>query len=237
MTIFNITIISDTVCPFCYLGRARLSRVITLYRKTVPGGSSSTFNIRWHACRLDDNPPAKSVLVTDVAAKKFGADRLVAKREWMSQLGAQEGFTFTFGGRIGNTRDSHRVIQLGRTKGAEVEDRGAMVVMKMLFEEGGDITSWYDLAGAAETAGIEAAETKAWLEGGGGEQVDSEVEQAHARGYRGVPTFIIDDRYEVDGAADVSDFLEQFVLARDEESAASIYSSPDEQRTEGVCFL
>ncbi|KAK9441767.1 DSBA-like thioredoxin domain-containing protein [Metarhizium brunneum] len=158
--------------PFCYLGRARLSRAITLYRKTIPGGSSSTFKIRWHACLLDVKPPAESVLVTDVAAKKFGADRLVA----------QEGFRFTFSGGIGNTRDSHRVIQLGRTEGAEVEDRAAMAAMEMFFEGGGDFTSWDDLAGGAETAGIEAAETKAWLEGGGGEQVDSEVEQAHERG-------------------------------------------------------
>lgn len=90
--------------PFCYLGRARLSRAIALYRKTVPGVSSSTFKIRWHACRLYVNPPAESVLVTNGAAKKFGADRLVAKRERMSQLGAQEGFTFTFSERIGNTR-------------------------------------------------------------------------------------------------------------------------------------
>ncbi|KID91748.1 DSBA-like thioredoxin domain containing protein [Metarhizium guizhouense ARSEF 977] len=57
-----------------------------------------------------------------------------------------------------------------------------MAAMEMFFEEGGDFTSWDDLAGGAETAGIEAAETKAWLEGGGGEQVDSDVEQAHERG-------------------------------------------------------
>lgn len=106
-----------------------------------------------------------------MAAKKFGADRPVA----------QEGFTSTFSGWVGNTRDSHRVIQLGRTKGAEVEDRAAMAAMEMFFEGGGDFTSWDDLASGAETAGIEAAETKAWLEGGG-EQVDSEVEQAHERG-------------------------------------------------------
>lgn len=238
MAVFNITIISDTVCPFCYLGRARLERAITLYRKTVPGGSSSTFNIRWYAYRLDLNPPTESVLVTDVAAKKFGAERLTSKRERMRQLGAQEGFTFTFSGRIGNTHDSHRVIQLGRTKGPEVEDRLAMAVMKMFFEEDGDVTSWEDLARAAETVGIPVAETKAWLEDGGGrEQVDMEVEEAYARGFRGVPTFIINDKYEVDGAADVSDFLEQFVLARNEESAARIGSSSVDKCTDGVCAL
>ncbi|OAQ66189.1 DSBA oxidoreductase [Pochonia chlamydosporia 170] len=237
MTTFNITIISDTVCPFCYLGRARLSRAIALYRKTVPQGSSSTFNITWHAYRLDLNPPTSSILVTDVAAKKFGADRLVAKRERMKQLGAQEGFNFTFNGRIGNTRDSHRVIQLGRTKGAEVEDRVAMAVMGMFFEEDGDITSWDDLGRAAERAGIAAWETRAWLEGeGGGEVVDREVEEAYARGFKGVPTFVINEKYVVDGAADVSDFLEQFVLARDESAEIGDSGSGD-KCVDGVCAV
>ncbi|KID99656.1 DSBA oxidoreductase, partial [Metarhizium majus ARSEF 297] len=167
MTIF-ITIISDTVCPSATSAVPVSPAPSRSTEKTVPGGSSSTFKIRWHTCRLDVNPSAESVLVTDAVAKKFDANRLVAKRERMSQLGAQEGFTFTFTGRIGNTRDSHRVIQLGRTKGAEVEDRAAMAAMEMFFTEGGDFTSWDDLAGGAETAGIEAAETKAWLEGGGG---------------------------------------------------------------------
>ncbi|OAA50560.1 DSBA oxidoreductase [Metarhizium rileyi] len=238
MTVFNITIISDTVCPFCYLGRARLARAITIYRKTVPGGSSSTFNIRWHAYRLDLEPPTESALVTDVAARKFGADRLVAKRARMSQLGAQEGFTFTFGGRIGNTHDSHRVIQLGRTKGAEVEDRVAMAVMKMFFEEDGDITSRDDLARAAETAGIPGPETKAWLEGAAGvREVDGEVEEAYARGYKGVPTFIINGKHEVDGAADVSDFLEMFALAKDEENATKVETQSTDWCIDSACAL
>jgi predicted DsbA family dithiol-disulfide isomerase len=154
----------------------------------------------------------------------------------MRQLGAQEGFTFTFNGRIGNTRDSHRVIQLGRTKGAEVEDRVAMAVMRMFFEGGGDITSWDDLVLAAETAGISAAETRAWLAGEcGGHEVDNEVDEAYARGFRGVPTFIINDKYEVDGAADVSDFLEQFVLASDPESTKKPDPSSADQCSDEFC--
>ncbi|KFG79011.1 hypothetical protein MANI_012041 [Metarhizium anisopliae] len=151
MTIF-ITIISDTVCPSA-----------TSAVPVSPAPSRSTEKQspadprRPPLAHLPPGrqTPAESVLVTDVAAKKFGADRPVA----------QEGFTFTFSGWVGNTRDSHRVIQLGRTKGAEVEDRAAMAAMEMFFK------------------------------GGAGEQVDSEVEQAHERGYRGVPTFIINDKH------------------------------------------
>lgn len=220
MTNFDIKIISDTVCPFCYLGAARLDRAIALYRKTVPGGSTSVFTIRWSAFRLDSDPPAASVPVREVAAKRFGADRLAAKSERMAQLGASEGFNFTFAGRIGATRDSHRVVHLGRSKGGDVEDRVAREVMRMFFEEGGDITAWDDLVGAAERAGIRPEETRRWLEDGmGGDEVDAEVEEAERMGLKGVPTFVVNGKHVVDGAEDVFGFMELF--ARVDEEAQS----------------
>ncbi|KAK5995538.1 hypothetical protein PT974_03947 [Cladobotryum mycophilum] len=198
MTSYDITIISDTVCPFCYLGRARLNRSIQLYKKTVPGGSSSTFNIRWHAYQLDRNASSTPVHVRDVAAQRFGQDRLPAKVERMAQLGASEGFNFTFDGKIGNSRDSHRVSHLGRDKGgADMEDR--------------------DLATAAERAGIPREETLEWLEEGkGGEEVDREVDEAVKMGVHGVPKFIIDGKYEVEGADDVTSFFEQMLKAKED---------------------
>lgn len=224
MSTLDIVIISDTVCPFCYLGRARLDRALGLLRKTVPGGSSTAVTIRWHAYMLDRHPPTASVPVQDVAAARFGADRLPAKQERMAQLGAQDGFDFSFAGRIGDTRDSHRVVQLGMRKGLEVADKVMGEVMAMFFERGGDITSWEDLTAAAERAGVDKEEAMRWLEEGeGGDEVDREVAEAEKMGVKGVPKFIINGRYEVDGAEDVSGFLEQLVRAKEEadEGAAS----------------
>ena len=238
MTHITITIISDTACPHCYLGRARLERAISLYKKTVPGGSASTFSFHWHAYQLDRGASAESVLVTEVAAQRYGADRLTSKRERMAQMGATAGFNFTFGGRIGNTRDSHRVIQLARTKGADVEDQVAMAVMRVFFEEDGDITAWDDLARAAEECGIPSEETMSWLQDGkGGEVVDKEVEYAYQRGYRGVPTYIINDEYVVDGAADVSDFLEQLVMAKEGGVAGPSSVQGANQCADGECVV
>lgn len=238
MTAFEITIISDTVCPFCYLGRARLDRAIALYRKTVPGGSlpSTTFTIRWHAYRLGD-ATGPSVPVRDVAAARFGADRLPAKHARMAQLGAEEGFAFTFAGRIGPTRDSHRVVQLGARQGPAVADRVMREVMRMFFEEGGDICSWEDLATAAERAGLDRAEAMRWLEDGqGGDEVDREVEEAARMGVKGVPKFVINGKHEVDGAGDVSAMLEQLVAARDEEDAGKAVVT-DAVCAAGACTL
>ena len=128
-----------------------------------------------------------------------------------------EGIDFTLEGKIGATRDSHRLAQLGKSKGWEVEDRLVLEIMRMFFEEGGDITSWDDLVRAAQRAGIDAAEARAWLEQGkGGPEVDREIAQADAMGVHGVPKFIINGKYEVDGAEDMYDFLEQLNKAKED---------------------
>lgn len=219
MANYDIQIISDTVCPFCYLARARLSRAIALFKKTVPNASSSTFTIRWHAFQLDKSiPHGQSTSVQDIAASRFGADRLAAKRARMAQMGDQEGFGFTFSGRIGNTRDSHRLSHLGRELGGhELEDRVQMAMMKMFFEEGGDITSYEDLVAAADKAGIERDVARKWLEdGSGGEQVDREVEEMERLGMKGVPKIMVDGKFVIEGADDVTAMFEQLYKAKEE---------------------
>lgn len=224
---YDITIISDTVCPHCYLGRARLERTISLFRKTVPGASASTFTIRWHAYQLKKDAPEgekHSISMQDAVVHRFGPGRFAAKQARMAQLGESEGFNFTFAGRIGNTRDSHRVVQLGRAKGGhDMEDRVMKEVMRMFFEEGGDITSWADLVAAAYKAGIPPSETRQWLEAGmGGDEVDKEVSAAENMGVHGVPKFVINGKFEVDGADDVTAFFEQLLQAKENETCSTV---------------
>ncbi|KPM33954.1 hypothetical protein AK830_g12617, partial [Neonectria ditissima] len=122
---------------------------------------------------------------------------------------------FDFAARIGSTVEAHRLVVLARRYGCE----HALVqeTMRMYFEGGGDITSTEHLVQAAERVGIDAAEARAWLEGDEGlEQVQLEVDEAVKMGVRGVPRFIINDKFVVDGADDVSVFLEQLVLARED---------------------
>jgi predicted DsbA family dithiol-disulfide isomerase len=61
MTLFDITITSDTRCPWCYIGYRRLQTAISLFQKTYPGGSSDTFNITWKPYYVDPSAPAVGV--------------------------------------------------------------------------------------------------------------------------------------------------------------------------------
>ncbi|PSR80988.1 DSBA-like thioredoxin domain-containing protein [Coniella lustricola] len=224
MTTFNINIVSDPICPFCYLGKKRLDRAISLYKKTVSGASADTFAITWKPYYLDPTlPQGKSTPVMERMTAKFGTDRLEALTNRLSTMGQSEGICFSFQGKMGNTRDAHRLIQLARLKDSskgsatsEYQEKLMDALMKGYFEDGGDITSHEMLTSAAEKAGIDKSEAQTWLtEGKGGDTVDQEVEEAYARGIRGVPHFIINDKYEIGGAQDVEAFLMEFVRAKD----------------------
>lgn len=205
-----------TSIPQCYLGKKRLERAIDVYKKTVPGGSSDTFAITWKPFYLDPTlPPGRGIPVRERMAQKFGADREAAITQRLAAMGQGEGICFTFSGKMGNTRDAHRLVQLARTKGGDTQDRLMSAMMRGYFEEGGDITSREELVKAAVEAGIGENEASSWLEDGkGGEEVDKEVEWAYGHGISGVPHFIVNGKYEISGAQDVEAFVGELVRAK-----------------------
>lgn len=143
--------------------------------------------------------------------QKFGADREEALTRRMALMGQSEGICFSFQGKMGNTRDAHRLVQLARARegaNAGVQERLMAGLMRRYFEEGGDITSHEMLVSAAVEAGLDGEEAKRWLEEGkGGSEVDKEVQEAYAKGINGVPHFFINDKYEISGAQEVEAFL------------------------------
>ncbi|KAF4988302.1 hypothetical protein FGRMN_9853 [Fusarium graminum] len=211
MPTVSITAISDPVCPWCFIGALRLSRAIAIYIKTV--SSSDTIITKWHAYQL--NPDTLTQPLVSKIASQWGDDQVPAVKSRLNGIAKREGLEFNFDSIIGNTRDAHRLEKLGRKVGREMEV--ALEIMKMYFLEGGDITSKKDLVDAAEGAGVGRDIAKVWLEGDdGGEEVDAEVLEMQKLGVKGVPRYIINDKFTIDGAEDVGDILEKLVLAHDE---------------------
>lgn len=209
MTAFNIRIVSDAICPWCYIGKKRLEKAIGLYKQTAP---DATFNITWHPFYLDPTMPKKGAEINEYMAKKFGAERAAMLQTRLIAIGEAEGINFSGRGKVGNTRDAHRLVQLAKTKSNAIENKVIAELFKSHFEEGGDITSYDMLVAAGEKAGLDRAETKQWLEEGkGGPEVDQEVEEAYVHGVTGVPNFTINDGYEVSGAQDPQTFLQLFL--------------------------
>ncbi|KAK0611496.1 DSBA-like thioredoxin domain-containing protein [Immersiella caudata] len=223
---FNIKIVSDVICPWCYIGKKRLEKAISLYQKTVPGGADDTFTVTWHPFYLDPNLPKVGINGKDHLAAKFGPERAAMLQSRLLVIGEAEGINFAGRGKIGNTRDAHRLIQLAKTKSNAVESKAMAELFRSHMEEGGDITSQSTLVAVGEKAGLDRSETQKWLEEGkGGDEVDREVDDAYRRGVSGVPNFTINGRYEVSGAQDPESFVQQFIRAKE--------SAPGVSKTSG----
>ena len=142
---------------------------------------------------------------------KFGEQRAAMIFERLGDVGKDVGINFSFGGRMGNTRDSHRIVQLGKTKGPEVQTKVVEELHAGYFENEKDITDHKFLKSAAVKAGLGEDEVEAWLESDkGGNEVDREVKEAQMKNIGGVPHFTVQDKYEVGGAQDSQAFVEIF---------------------------
>ncbi|KAK7515993.1 DSBA-like thioredoxin domain-containing protein [Phyllosticta citriasiana] len=205
MTHFKIEIVSDTVCPWCYVGHRRLSKAIAQHQSQNP---SDTFAITWKPYYLDPTAPKVGENKLERYQRKFSG-QAEALLERMTQMGKLEGINFKWGGKTGNTRDSHRLIELGKQRNKQT--RVVEELFAAYFENEKDITSHVVLQEAAIKAGLDEAEVKDWLSSDkGGKEVDQEVRQAQLRGISGVPNFTINDRYVVGGAQEADAFVKLF---------------------------
>ncbi|KAL2163506.1 hypothetical protein VTH06DRAFT_5564 [Thermothelomyces fergusii] len=226
MTTFNIKVVSDAICPWCYVGKKRLERAIELYKRDVPGGANDTFNISWHPFYLDPTLPKDGVDFNVRIAEKYGPQRAEMIKSHLRAVGEAEGIRFSLQRRVGNTRDAHRLIQLAKTKSADAQDRLVSTLFQSHFEEGADITSQSVLVAIAEKAGLDKDEARDWLsQEKGGEEVDGEVREAYRKGIQGVPNFTINGRYELSGAQEPQTFLDLFVRAKQSSPDVSTESS------------
>ncbi|KAI4164193.1 MAG: hypothetical protein LQ342_002157 [Letrouitia transgressa] len=218
MTNFNITVVSDTVCPWCYVGKNKLDKAIALYKSAHPD-TNDTFVTSWMPFYLNPDAPKVGVDKRQFYMSKFGPDRTPVIFKRLEDVGKSVGVNFRFGGKTGNTRDSHRLIQLAKTKGPEMQTRTVEQLFKTYFEEEGDITSHNVLKAAASKAGLDETEVGEWLGSDkGGKEVDKEVKDAQLMSIGGVPHFTLQGKYEVGGAQDPSAFVELFERVKAMES-------------------
>ena len=138
----------------------------------------------------------------------------------LAAVGEDVGIKFNFGGKTGSTRDSHRLIQLGKTRGADVQTRIVEELFTSYFENEGDITSHAVLKDAGIKAGLPEVEVNDWLETGkGGPEVDKEVNEAQLRRVNGVPNFVLQSKYEIGGAQDAEAFVKVFEKVKEIEGS------------------
>lgn len=214
MTKFKVTVTSDTVCPWCYVGRKKLQSAITLWNQTHPN-SNDTFEVSYQPFQLQpDWPrgPASSRSKKEFYIERFGAERAQQMHVRMKAIGEAVGIDFKFGGNTGNTRDSHRLVQLAKKYGDDAESKTLDGLFAAYFEHEQDITNYDTLKKIAVESGILAEDfQKAIVDSDeGGLEVDKLAGQARRNGVSGVPDYVIQDRYRLEGANDAASFVNAF---------------------------
>lgn len=208
----SIDIISDNICPFCYLGKKKVEAAVAKLPKDVK------VEYRWHAFQLDPSLPSPGVDKQERYRNKFG-DRIGPMLQNMSQNGKQWGIDFDFGGKIGNTVNSHRLMAFSQQPsqgGGAHTDALVNVLFTGYFEQQADLSSEEFLVASARKAGLPATEEELRTFLRGDElrnEVEREVEYAQQTGIGGVPHFTIKGpkgAVAVSGAQEPDTFLAVF---------------------------
>jgi predicted DsbA family dithiol-disulfide isomerase len=194
-----IDVVSDVVCPWCFIGKRRLEKAIAL-RPDIP------VEIRWRPYFLNDWVPREGISRDEYLTKKFGSpERYKAIAGRVSAAAAAEGLTYNVEGiaRQPNTTDCHRLILWAGATDAGNSGKMKQRLMELYFTEGRDLTDREVLVQAAVDCGMDGALTREWLASDRDvDRVTAEAEQAKQAGIDGVPCFILGGVLAVSGAQD-----------------------------------
>jgi len=214
----GIDIISDVVCPWCFIGKRRLEASLELYRRRRPEAPAP--EIVYHPFELNPDIPREGIARADYIAKKFGA-RGYSAHDRLVQAGKPLGIAFAFDKieRQPNTLAAHVLIERARSSGVQPAVKEAL--MRAFFVDGLDLTDTQTLVRIGSEAGLDRKEAEAALADEALRRaVAEEEDKARAMGVNGVPFFIFNKRVAVEGAQPPEVLLEAILEAEKESAAA-----------------
>lgn len=195
-TTVKIDVVSDVVCPWCYIGKRRLEKAIEDL------SDKYNFEITYHPFELNPLMPLEGANQKQYLTKKFGDEaRYQQITQQVTSVAATEGLTFDFDKQLvsPNTRDAHRIIELARKEGKQLAAKEAF--LKAYFTDGVDLSKQANLISIGSSVGLDPEKIKALL---ASDEGLAEVEMAEAEmqklGVSGVPFYIIDNKYGISGA-------------------------------------
>jgi len=194
----RIDVISDVVCPWCFIGKRRLESALELVRGR--SDQAPDVEVVWHPFQLNPDLPVAGIERSEYIARKFGS-RAQDIYGRVSAVGRSVGIDFAFERivRQPNTVGAHQLIAIAQDEGRQ-EDI-VETLFQAYFLEGVDLTQDGNLLALAERAGLRPETARSGLEDDARRQaVAAADQQARALGVTGVPFFIFDRRLAVSGA-------------------------------------
>lgn len=211
-TTIKIDVISDVVCPWCYIGKRRLEKALNQL------AHSCSFEVTYHPFELNPSIPETGVNQKQYLTQKFGGEERYEKiTAHVTQVAAEEGLEFNFHKQAvsPNTRNAHRIIQLAKHVNKQIEVKEAF--MKAYFTDGVDLSKVENLIAVAEHAGMERAVVTQMLSGNQGvAEVIQAAKEIQQLGITGVPFYIVQNKYGLSGAQPPESFIEVIQKAAQE---------------------
>ena len=200
----NIDIISDVVCPWCYIGKRQIEAALAMYAQQHPGADKP--QVTWRPFQLNPQLPPEGMSRQDYVVQKFGAARAKDIYARVAGVGTEYGIAFAFDriARQPNTVAAHSLISLAGTLEPHVDglqDRVKEAFLQAYFLDGVDLTQPENLIAIAAAAGLDRAKAEQCLADPlSRQEVSEEDQRARAIGVEGVPFFIFNGKLAVSGA-------------------------------------
>ncbi|MBS1508735.1 MAG: DsbA family oxidoreductase [Bacteroidetes bacterium] len=192
----KIDIVSDVVCPWCYIGKRRIERAMDQLKDQFD------FEVEYHPFELNPNMPKEGSNQKEYLATKFGGEeRYQQITGHVTSVAAQEGLKFDFANQqvSPNTLNAHRLIAFAKREGKQPQMKEAL--MSAYFEQGVDLSKNKNLVAIAVKQGLDETRVTDFLNS---DELTDEVKMEEhinvQRGISGVPFYIIDNKYGVSGA-------------------------------------
>ena len=202
-----VDIVSDVVCPWCWLGAKYFHAAAKKY--------SGKVGLSWRPYMLDPSIPEEGLPYRDYMTNKFGpsgpSSRWTAMREHLDTAGPDAGITFNFSKITTrpNTLNAHRLIRWAQ--GQNKANKMTEALFKAFFTDSLDIGNVQVLSSLAEEAGLDGALVAELLASSKDTaEVTNEISQFRNLGVSGVPTFIYNGQFAVQGAQPVETHLKAF---------------------------
>ncbi len=201
----KLDIISDPICPWCYIGKSRLDRAL----ENRPGHD---IEIEWHPYMLNPEMPAEGQDRREYLETKFGGKKgAINFYGQIAEAAVTAGLDVKFDliTRTPNTVDAHRLIHWAGLEG--VQTAVVSKLFKAYFGEGRDISDHEVLIeiGASASIDLEVVQ-KLFAQDVDKDGIKKRARNAAEKGVRGVPCFIVDNHYVIQGAQP-HDFWEKVI--------------------------
>ncbi|MEO5603031.1 MAG: DsbA family oxidoreductase [Cyclobacteriaceae bacterium] len=202
----KIGVVSDVVCPWCYIGKRRLEKAIH------QSSERFDFEVEYFPFELNPHMDENGADYRQYLINKFGSEsKFHELTRHVKQIAEQEGLIFNMELQqvSPNTRNAHRIILIAKEEDKQSEVTEAF--FKAYFTEGTDLSKTENLLDIAEQAGLDRMKLEQLLDSSTGKiEIEMAEKELYDLGITGVPLYIIDNKFAISGAQSVEAFTQAF---------------------------